>query len=80
MIFRDFTQRRFGRLVALAVAGKDRKGNAVWECQCDCGRTHRVVGSVLNLGKSRSCGCLRREVSGARLRSFHSSRQEVAHA
>jgi hypothetical protein len=60
----DLTHRRFGRLVvekrAQTVA---RNGNVCWLCQCDCGRRVVVEGYALRKGITRSCGCLRREVS-----------------
>jgi len=49
---------RFGRLVVQKYAGLNKHNGAMWECLCDCGRTHVVSGLVLTSGKSRSCGCL----------------------
>lgn len=60
----DLTHQRFGRLVveqrAKTVA---RNGNVCWLCQCDCGKRVVVEGYALRKGITRSCGCLRREVS-----------------
>lgn len=60
----DLTHQRFGRLVvekrAKTVA---RNGNVCWQCQCDCGKRVVVEGYALRKGITRSCGCLRREVS-----------------
>lgn len=33
-----------------------------WNCQCECGTIKSVRESSLTLGKSQSCGCLRKEV------------------
>jgi hypothetical protein len=69
----DKTGQRFGRLVALErVDGVDRLPR--WRCRCDCGETH--ITSVLNLvrGHTRSCGCLRAEVSSAGLRQIREVR------
>ena len=54
--FKDITNQRFGRLVAL----KNIEGS-YWECQCDCGNKCRVKGSALRNGNTQSCGCLHKE-------------------
>lgn len=62
---RDLRGKRFGRLVAVHIAGK-KNGNYVWACSCDCGSITNVVGSKLSNGHTRSCGCLRKEETGRR--------------
>ena len=57
---------RFGRLVVTTLHGYSKYRQAIWECLCDCGRTAIVRGSDLRVGDTRSCGCLRREVSAKR--------------
>ena len=58
----DITDQRFGRLVAVSVYGKTRRGNhTLWKCRCDCGKTRNVYLTNLNRGISKSCGCLKRE-------------------
>src|ERR1043165_874637 len=61
----DLTQRRFCRLVVLALAPPHPRFNgcAAWCCLCDCGARVDVSGGYLRNGRTRSCGCLRREVS-----------------
>lgn len=61
---------RFGRLLVLAEAA-DYAGMSQWRCRCDCGAEKVARGSSLTKGYTRSCGCLRREVSanGARARA-----------
>ena len=54
----DRTGNRYGRLVVLRYAGSDRKWNALWECQCDCGNIKVVKGYDLVNGTTKSCGCL----------------------
>jgi hypothetical protein len=57
----DLSGKRFGRWRVIAYAGK-----AKWTCACDCGGVRAdIEGQNLREGKSRSCGCLRREVSSA---------------
>ncbi|BEI52534.1 hypothetical protein AWA2045_06650 [Lactiplantibacillus plantarum] len=35
----DITGQHFGRLIAVHRAGRAKNGNALWFCQCQCGRT-----------------------------------------
>lgn len=59
--------RKFGRLTVLARSLKVRQfKGACWECRCECGSIVEVQGCDLRRGKTRSCGCLMREL--ARLR------------
>lgn len=41
----------------------EKNGNAKWVCQCDCGNWIVIDGQRLRNGTTRSCGCLRREVT-----------------
>jgi hypothetical protein len=54
----DLSGQRFGRLTAIRYIKAEKK----WECLCDCGTTKIVKTMLLRSGKTRSCGCLRREV------------------
>ena len=58
----DLLGQRFGRL--LVVKESDEPGH--WVCVCDCGNTKTTTSANLRGGATRSCGCLRREVSSAR--------------
>lgn len=53
--------KKFGRWTVLSRA-KNRYGNAVWLCRCDCGTIREVMGTYLVKGKSKSCGCLHKEI------------------
>jgi len=64
----DITGQRFGRLVALQKHGHNRSG-ITWLCRCDCGATAERSSAVLRKGLTRSCGCLRAELNGARTRT-----------
>ena len=57
----------FGRLTVLsdAVAGRRR----FCECQCACGKAVRVQADNLANGCTKSCGCLRKEMTGAKRRT-----------
>lgn len=52
---------RFGRWTVIERYGtKDHR--AVWKCQCDCGNIGYVTTTDLKGGKSKSCGCLLKDV------------------
>jgi hypothetical protein len=66
----DLTGKRFARWIVVALDPKrQRHGHGVfacWFCLCDCGTERTVTGSSLRRGVSKSCGCLRREMTIAR--------------
>lgn len=51
----DITGQKFGRLLVLKYSG------GLWHCQCDCGVIKDIAGHELLSGKTKSCGCLKRE-------------------
>lgn len=55
--------KQFGRLKVLSFSGC-KKQNKYWECVCECGKIIFVSTNHLNSGHTRSCGCLRKEVTG----------------
>jgi len=64
--YTDLTGQRFGRLTVLGrtddyITPSTRKGAARWLTRCDCGQENSVVGGQLKGGKTRSCGCIRKE-------------------
>lgn len=60
--FTDLTGQRFGRLVVLGQAFRDRHGQH-WFCQCDCGNSSTVAShNLTGAHPARSCGCWRRLV------------------
>ncbi len=52
---------RFGKLVAISYAGK-RAGMHRWKCKCDCGNETIVGQTLLQTGKTKSCGCIQQTV------------------
>lgn len=56
----------FSRLTVLALSHSDKNWNKYWVCSCTCGVKPVVMGSRLNNGRTKSCGCLRREHSRKR--------------
>jgi hypothetical protein len=63
--------RRFGRLLVVRFDGR-KDGALIWECVCDCTTVKRVSSS--NLQRTRSCGCLRAEIT--RVRSSKPNRRD----
>ena len=49
--------KRFGRLFVMS------RSEAKWVCLCDCGSEMKAGGSHLLTGATRSCGCLRKEIT-----------------
>lgn len=54
---------RFGRLEVIKQAGKNKWGQSLWLCKCDCGNEIIVIGSSLKSGNTESCGCLQKEIA-----------------
>lgn len=59
--FKDLTAQQFGRWTVLGL-GEKRGRKFYWRCRCECGGEKLVHGEHLKEGRSRSCGCLNREV------------------
>lgn len=61
---------KFGRWTVLQKSNtRDSHGRAKWDCICDCGTKRAVDGSTLKNGASRSCGCLKDEMTSERGRT-----------
>lgn len=56
----DLSGQRFGRLmvVSYSTSGDSRKA---WSCVCDCGVSVEIRGVNLRSGKTKSCGCFKRD-------------------
>lgn len=61
----DYTGWRFGRLTVVEPA-PSFKGRTRWFCLCDCGEMVVVKTEYLSDGRTKSCGCLRRETGRQR--------------
>jgi hypothetical protein len=65
----DLTGQRFGKLVVKRQLEKrGNRGQIRWECVCDCGNKHITSGESIRSGKSKSCGCLRKEAPPNKLK------------
>lgn len=70
----ELVGRRFGRLTVVArVERPPYHTNTCrwWLCRCDCGREVVCPSNVLLRGTTQSCGCLRNERSGERMRALN---------
>jgi len=67
--FRDLSEKRFGRLVAVGYAGRSGV-HSRWACKCDCGSRLYVLGTNLLTGNTTSCGCVHSE-STAKAKYIH---------
>lgn len=54
---KDLTGQRFGYLIAIKPTDNKQDTSIIWECLCDCGKTHYVSSSDLVKGSVKSCGC-----------------------
>jgi hypothetical protein len=70
----DLTGQRFGRLIVIARAENRGRYMAAWSCLCSCGTVKTVFQCHLRAGRSRSCGCWRREDVRQRRRIHGQSR------
>jgi hypothetical protein len=58
----DLTGQQFGRLTVLSEAPRQNK-QRYWLCRCQCGNEITTRHKTLQNGCTRSCGCLRKEVT-----------------
>lgn len=54
--FRDLRGQKFGSLLAIECVGRDKFGNALWRCKCDCGNEYYGACGQLTGGGSLTCG------------------------
>ena len=63
---KNLTGQRFGKLAVIEPSKKRYRGNFVWLCECDCGNKIKVQSNNLVSGSTKSCGCLRKELTAKR--------------
>lgn len=59
----DLIGQQFGRWTVLYRNGSKKTGQSIWHCKCECGNEKDIVGSELLQGRTKSCGCLQRELA-----------------
>jgi hypothetical protein len=52
---------KFGRLTVVSRGPNNERGDAHWDCLCECGKSTTASGYNLRKGLTQSCGCLHKE-------------------
>lgn len=55
---RDLTGQKFGRLKVIERSNSNKRGRALWLCECECGKIKVISGTNLISNHTQSCGCL----------------------
>ena len=61
----ELVGKRFGRLIVVSESVRHRTGRRRVKCNCDCGSERSVDPRLLVNGKTRSCGCLQKDIVSA---------------
>lgn len=59
--FVNLAGQRYGRLIIISCVGRDKHGNSIWLCKCDCGNEKVIAAYQMKSGTTKSCGCLAHE-------------------
>lgn len=52
---------KFGKLTVISMrSDRGRSNQIMYDCKCDCGNNHITSGESIRSGKSKSCGCNRK--------------------
>lgn len=66
----NLTGKRFGKITVINYA-YSKNGHTFWNCECECGTKKVIMGTSLNTGKTKSCGCLIAESKTTHGLSYH---------
>jgi hypothetical protein len=72
----DLTGKKFGRLTVLKFVGVDKWRLALWRCLCECGNEKVIKGSLLIRERTKSCGCLNKEIVSKKLKKHGMSKTD----
>ena len=61
--YKDITNQRFGRLIALYPINVGKGTGIKWHCICDCGNEKDILSVSLFNGNTKSCGCYHRDIT-----------------
>ena len=77
----SFIGQRFGRLEVISVSKRERTSSGsikiYFNCKCDCGNYTEVVYQLLKSGKTKSCGCMRREKVSSENKTHNQSKTRL---
>ncbi len=77
-MIRDLTKEgKFGRLTPIERIPKYKNHSAYYKCICDCGEEVLVPHGNLVSGITKSCGCLRKEITGNHTRIHGYSKEKL---
>ena len=79
MKLQDLTGKKFGRLTVVEKANNIGK-KVAWLCLCDCGNKKVVSSTCLVSGHTKSCGCIRTELSRERVTTHGLSKTSELYA
>lgn len=57
---------KFGRLLVISQGKTSKNGMAKWNCVCDCGNNRAIFSIHLRSGRTKSCGCLQKEIASTK--------------
>lgn len=60
---------RFGKLVIESFSRVEDHEGGIWNVVCDCGKRFEVPAGQISKGRTKSCGCLRKEANRKRILS-----------
>lgn len=60
----NLINKKFGKLRVTKKLGKNKNGSRLWNCVCECGSEVPVKTTNLLIGKTKSCGCIKRLPDG----------------
>ena len=63
---KDLTGLKFGRLTVIEECGRSENRHILWLCKCICGKNKVIKSPSLIFGKTKSCGCLSKELTSER--------------
>lgn len=71
--FIDLSGQRFGKLSVIRENGRNKGGQVLWLCKCDCGTMKTLTGGNLRTENAKSCGCGKGE-SNIKFKTTHGMR------
>ena len=74
---KDMTGKKFNKLTVISRAENSNTGQARWNCKCECGNVIAVDGFALRIGNTRSCGCLKKEITTKRNTTHGKSKTRI---